>query len=115
MANLFVPLFFVLMGIQVDVESRVAPQSLAFGLVLVLVAIAGTLVCAAGVLGRGSNRLAVGIGMVPRGEVGLIFAGIGAALVLEGRPLLSQTTFSALVLMVVVTTLLTTLGLKRAL
>jgi Kef-type K+ transport system membrane component KefB len=115
MANLFVPLFFVLMGIQVDIESLVAPQSIGFGLVLVLVAIAGKLVCAAGVLGRGTNRLAVGIGMVPRGEVGLIFAGIGAALVLEGRPLLSQTTFSALVLMVVVTTLLTPLGLKRAL
>jgi hypothetical protein len=53
--------------------------------------------------------------MVPRGEVGLIFAGIGTALVLDGRPLLSQTAFSALVLMIVVTTLLTPIGLRWAL
>ena len=83
-SSVFVPLFFVLMGIQVDIS-------------------------------RGINRLAVGIGMVPRGEVGLIFAGIGTALVLDGRPLLSQTAFSALVLMVVVTTLLAPIGLRWAL
>jgi Kef-type K+ transport system membrane component KefB len=115
LASLFVPLFFVLMGIQVDVLSLVTRESVAFGAVLIVVAVAGKLACAAGVVGRGINRLAVGIGMVPRGEVGLIFAGIGAALVLEGRPLLSQATFSALVLMVVVTTLLTPIGLRLAL
>jgi Kef-type K+ transport system membrane component KefB len=115
LSSLFVPLFFVLMGVQVDVGSLVTPQSVAFGGVLVLVAVAGKLACAAGVIGGGINRLAVGIGMVPRGEVGLIFAGIGAALTLEGRPLLSQGTFSALVLMVVVTTLLTPIGLRLAL
>lgn len=115
LSNLFVPLFFVLMGIQVDVASLATRESISFGLVLVLVAVAGKLVCAVGVVERGINRLAVGIGMIPRGEVGLIFAGIGAALVLEGRPLLSQATFSALVLMVVVTTLLTPMGLRWAL
>ena len=112
LSNLFVPLFFVLMGIQVDVASLVTRESLGFGVALVLVAVAGKLACAAGVVTRGINRLAVGIGMVPRGEVGLIFAGIGAALVLDGRPLLSQAAFSALVLMVVVTTLLTPIGLR---
>jgi Kef-type K+ transport system membrane component KefB len=50
--------------------------------------------------------------MIPRGEVGLIFAGIGASLTLRGEPLLSQGLFSALVLMVLVTTLLTPLGLR---
>jgi Na+:H+ antiporter len=115
LSSLFVPLFFVLMGIQVDLGSLVTPDSVAFGGVLMLVAVAGKLACAAGVVGRGINRLAVGIGMVPRGEVGLIFAGIGAALTLDGQPLLSQATFSALVLMVVVTTLLTPVGLRRAL
>ena len=78
LSNLFVPLFFVLMGIQVDVASLVTRESLGFGAALVLVAVARQ----AGVRGRrgdrGINRLAVGIGMVPRGEVGLIFAGIGA-------------------------------------
>ena len=105
-SSVFVPLFFVLMGIQVDLVSFATVESVAFGGVLVLVAIAGKLASAAGVVGRGINRLTVGIGMVPRGEVGLIFAGIGAALTLDGHPLLSQATFSALVLMVVVTTLL---------
>jgi Kef-type K+ transport system membrane component KefB len=115
LSNLFVPLFFVLMGIQVDVVSLLGPAAFSFGVVLVVVAVAGKLACAAGVVGRGINRLAVGIGMVPRGEVGLIFAGIGTALVVEGEPLLSQTAFSALVLMVVVTTLLTPMWLRRVL
>jgi Kef-type K+ transport system membrane component KefB len=114
-SSVFVPLFFVLMGIQVDMASLLTRESLVFGAVLVLVAVAGKLACAVGVVGSGINRLAVGIGMVPRGEVGLIFAGIGTSLVLDGRPLLSQTAFSALVLMVVVTTLLTPLGLRWAL
>jgi Kef-type K+ transport system membrane component KefB len=102
-------------GHQVDLGSLVTPDTVAFGGVLMLVAVAGKLACATGVVGRGINRLAVGIGMVPRGEVGLIFAGIGAALTLDGQPLLSQATFSALVLMVVVMTLLTPVGLRRAL
>jgi Kef-type K+ transport system membrane component KefB len=115
LSSLFVPLFFVLMGIQVDVVALLTPESAGFGVGLVLVAVAGKLACAAGVIGRGTRRLAVGFGMVPRGEVGLIFAGIGAALTVEGRPLLSQTIFSALVLMVVVTTLLGPVGLRRTL
>ena len=115
LSSLFVPLFFVLMGIQVDVGSLVSRESFVFGVALVVVAVAGKLACAAGVVTPGINRLVVGIGMVPRGEVGLIFAGIGAALVLEGRSLLSQTAYSALVLMVVVTTLVTPIGLRWAL
>jgi len=115
LSHLFVPLFFVLMGIQVDIASLVTWDSLRFASVLLLVAIIGKLTSAAGVVGRGINRVAVGIGMVPRGEVGLIFAGIGAALVLDDRPLLSQATFSALVLMVVLTTLLTPTSLRWAL
>jgi Kef-type K+ transport system membrane component KefB len=57
---------------------------------------------------------AVAIGMVPRGEVGLIFAGIGATLTLAGQPLLAPSLFSALVLMVLVTTLVTPVGLRWA-
>jgi Kef-type K+ transport system membrane component KefB len=71
LSSLFVPLFFVLMGIQVDVMSLVTLEGLGFGTVLVLVAVAGKLACAAGVVASGIDRLAVAIGMVPRGEVGL--------------------------------------------
>ena len=63
--------------------------------------------CGLGVLERGVDRLAIGVGMIPRGEVGLIFAGLGSRLMLQGHPLLSSTTFSALVLMIVLTTFIT--------
>jgi Kef-type K+ transport system membrane component KefB len=112
MSELFVPLFFVLMGIQVHLASLADPAALGFGAVLVACAIAGKLVTAFGVLERDTNRWAVAIGMVPRGEVGLIFAGIGAALMVGGAPILSQATYSAVVLMVLVTTLVTPPGLR---
>jgi Kef-type K+ transport system membrane component KefB len=112
LASLFVPLFFVLMGIQVDLRSLVNLPALGFGAVLILCAFLGKLACALGVLEGGTNRLAVAIGMIPRGEVGLIFAGIGTRLSLDGQPLLSQGLFSAIVLMVLVTTLATPVGLR---
>jgi Na+:H+ antiporter len=59
-----------------------------------------------------SNRVAVGIGMIPRGEVGLIFAGIGASLAIEGRPVVSQNVYTAIVMMVLITTLITPVGLR---
>lgn len=114
LSEVFVPLFFVLMGIQVHLASLLRPEALGLGALLVACAVAGKLVGALGAVGRGINRLAVGVGMVPRGEVGLIFAGIGARLTLDGRPLLDQGTYSALVLMVVVTTLVTPPGLRWA-
>jgi Kef-type K+ transport system membrane component KefB len=112
LASLFVPLFFVLMGIQVDLRSLINLPALGFGAVLILCAFLGKLACALGVLEGGTNRLAIAIGMIPRGEVGLIFAGIGTRLSLDGQPLLSQGLFSAIVLMVLVTTLVTPVGLR---
>lgn len=114
LSTLFVPLFFVLMGIQVHLGSLASPNILTLGAVLILCALAGKLACALGVVSRGVNRLAVGIGMIPRGEVGLIFAGIGASLTLQGQPVLSQGAFSAIVLMVLATTLLAPVGLRWA-
>jgi Kef-type K+ transport system membrane component KefB len=81
LSDVFVPLFFVLMGLQVDLRSLAEPSALGLGALLIVGDIAGKLLCGVGVVGRGINRLAVGIGMIPRGEVGLIFAGIGASLV----------------------------------
>ena len=112
LSDVFVPLFFVLMGLQVDVASLVDPSALTLGGILIVGAIVGKLACGFGVVGRGINRLAVGIGMIPRGEVGLIFAGIGARVAIEGQPILSQNVYSAVVMMVLVTTLITPLGLR---
>lgn len=114
LSAVFVPLFFVLMGFQVDLASLADPKVLAVGGALVAAAVAGKLASAAGVVGQGMNRLAVAIGMVPRGEVGLVFAGVGATLMIGDRPLLDQGLFSALVMMVLVTTVVTPPALRWA-
>jgi Kef-type K+ transport system membrane component KefB len=95
------------MGLRVDLRSFASPAVLGFAALITLVAIIGKQICGIGVLERGVDRIVIGVGMIPRGEVGLIFAGLGSTLVLNGRPLLSQTTFSALVLMVMLTTFIT--------
>ncbi len=53
------------------------------------------------------NRLAIGIGMIPRGEVGLIFANIGVGLTLAGERIVTPPLYAAVVLMVIATTLMT--------
>ena len=59
-------------------------------------------------LEKGLNRLSVGLGMIPRGEVGLIFAAEGARLIgSDGTPVINQNTFSAIVVMVMITTMVT--------
>jgi len=113
--TLIVPVFFVLMGLRVELRSFASAPVLGFALVITAAAIVGKQVCALGVLDRGVDRLAVGVGMIPRGEVGLIFAGMGSTLLLNGRPLFSPTTFSALVFMVMLTTFLTPPLLKAVL
>jgi len=115
LSTVFVPLFFVLMGARVDVAALASPAILALALALTACAIAGKLACGLGVLAPGANRLAVGIAMMPRGEVGLIFAGIGATLIVDGQPLLAPALFSAVVLMVLLTTLVAPVGLRWSL
>lgn len=105
--TLIVPVFFLMMGFRVDLKSFASPAVLGFAALITLVAIVGKQVCGLGVLERGLDRLAIGVGMIPRGEVGLIFAGMGATLTLAGKPILSPTTFSALVLMIMLTTFIT--------
>lgn len=105
--GLLLPVFFVLMGLRVNLDAFAQPQILAFAGVLCVAAVAGKLVCGIGVLGRGVDRLAVGLGMIPRGEVGLIFAGVGTSLLLSGQPVVTRAIFSGAVIMVMVTTLVT--------
>jgi Kef-type K+ transport system membrane component KefB len=103
---LFVPAFFVRMGMLVDVMAFDDPDVLVFAGLLTAAAVAGKLVCGLGVR-RAASRLLVGIGMLPRGEVGLIFASLGTHLVLGGRPVVDGRTYAAAVFMVVATTLAT--------
>ncbi|MDJ0928334.1 MAG: cation:proton antiporter [Gammaproteobacteria bacterium] len=97
---ILLPIFFVLMGIQVKLETLNDPVVLIVALHLVLAAIVGKLISGLGAP-RGVRRLAVGFGMLPRGEVGLVFASIGKTL-----GVVSDTLFSSIVVMVIVTTLL---------
>jgi Kef-type K+ transport system membrane component KefB len=103
---LFVPLFFVKMGLMVDVRAFASPSVLGFAALLTAAAVAGKLACALAAP-RGVSGLTIGLGMMPRGEVGLIFAGIGATLVLGGRPVVDAGTYAAAVFMVLVTTIAT--------
>lgn len=107
LSSFLVPVFFVLMGMSVKLSSFVQPGVPLFALVLTLVAIAGKQLCSLGVLERGADRIAVGLGMIPRGEVGLIFASVGASLVLHGQRVVDEATFSAIVVMVALTTFVT--------
>lgn len=102
---LLVPVFFVRMGMLVDVRSFLSPTILGFALLLTLAAALGKLAC--GLAAPEGFGLTVGLGMMPRGEVGLIFAGIGATLTLAGEPVVDAGTYAAAVFMVVATTVAT--------
>jgi len=92
----------------VDLATFGHMQTILLALAFVVAAILGKAI--AGYAVRGVDRLSIGIGMVPRGEVGLIFASIG-----KGLGVVSASVFSAIVIMVMVTTLITPLGLKWSL
>ncbi|MCA8994790.1 MAG: cation:proton antiporter [Planctomycetaceae bacterium] len=118
---LLVPIFFVQMGINVRLEQFLTnPSVWGLAAALTIVAIIGKQVCALGVVEPGQNRLAVGLGMIPRGEVGLIFANEGAKLVMKSTdgtssPVIQGSTYAALVVMIMVTTMVTPPLLKWSL
>ena len=119
-STVLVPIFFVLMGLKVDLRLFAQLDIIAFAAALTLAAIVGKQICSLGAIERGLNRPAIGLGMIPRGEVGLIFAGIGATLMLPSasgvsRPVISSAVFGAVVIMVIITTLLTPIALKWSL
>lgn len=103
---IFAPLFFVLIGIQVRIETFLDMQVLYFSLCLIAAAILGKLVSGLGG-NRRDDRLLIGIGMIPRGEVGLVFASVGKSI-----HIISDNLFSAIIVMVVVTTFITPVWMK---
>ena len=106
---ILVPIFFVLMGIQVKLETFLDWHVVILSAGLLLSAIVGKVFSGLGAA-SGNNRWAIGIGMLPRGEVGLIFAAIGKSL-----DVINDALFSAIVLMVILTTLLAPPLLKYSL
>ena len=107
--SLIVPIFFVLIGMQVKAETFADLRVALMAGGLTTAAILGKLVSGLG-CSASLSRLAVGVGMMPRGEVALIFAGIG-----KGLGVIGDGIFSAVVVMVFTTTFLTPPLLKFAL
>ena len=103
-----VPVFFCVMGMMVDVSALCSKPVLIFGAIYTVLAVAAKVVgCAIPSLFCGFNTLGalrVGAGMIPRGEVALIVAGIGVPTVVDGKPILSQEVFGIGILMTLVTT-----------
>ena len=100
------PVFFFRMGARVDLATFSQISVLAFAACLVVVAFLGKQACGLGVK-KGVDRLTVGIGMIPRGEVPLIAAAIGSQLLIGGRPVVGPAAYSAAVIVVIVTTMVT--------
>ena len=97
---IFVPVFFVLMGIQVKLEVFLDPKIIMIALGITVASIIGKQVCGLGVRCKRASKLTVGIGMISRGEVGLIFAGVGKEI-----GVIDDSIFGAIVIMIILTTL----------
>jgi Kef-type K+ transport system membrane component KefB len=106
-ADMLVPVFFVCVGARTDISvlNPLVPENregLIIASFLIVVAIIGKVITGLTVFGQpGINRLAIGVGMIPRGEVGLIFAAVGAASGVINKPLIA-----AIIVMVILTTFL---------
>ncbi|MEQ9406826.1 MAG: cation:proton antiporter [Fuerstiella sp.] len=108
LSALLVPIFFVATGVAVDLSQFSGGSVWMLAIGLTIVAVIGKLVCGLGVREAGLNKLAVGLGMIPRGEVGLIFAQVGQGLKTpDGNRVVDSGTYSAIVVMVMVTTMIT--------
>ncbi|MCA1823093.1 MAG: cation:proton antiporter [Mycobacteriales bacterium] len=101
-SHLFVPVFFLQIGLDARLSAFTRPDVLALAGALLGVAVVGKVVAGLGVLGRRGDRLLVGLGMIPRGEVGLIFAGLGLR-----SGVLGTDAYAGVLLVVLLTTLVT--------
>lgn len=114
-AQFFVPIFFIVVGAAIDLRTlnpfkAGTREFLIIGLALTAIGIIGKVLAGFAVPRRRLRRSVVGVGMIPRGEVGLIFAQIGLSTKLLGAGL-----YSAVALMVMITTLVTPPLLRRVL
>jgi Kef-type K+ transport system membrane component KefB len=104
LAQFFVPLFFVFVGAQVDLRlfnvlDPMHRKTLLVGGLLIIAAIAGKFAAGYAPFWFRGKKSVIGVGMIPRGEVGLIFAQVGLT-----TKVFDEGLFSAVTLMVMVTT-----------
>ncbi|MFZ0407845.1 MAG: cation:proton antiporter [Cyanobium sp.] len=114
LADVFLPLYFISVGMRIDADTLLQPASWGFALVLIVLALLSKLVCGFGITERerrgGVDRWLVVFGLLPRGLPGLVFATTALS-----AGLIDALQFSSLVLMVTVTTVLGLLLLERRL
>ncbi|HEY5948920.1 MAG TPA: cation:proton antiporter [Kofleriaceae bacterium] len=107
LGELLTPIFFVMTGAQVDLGAFANLDALALAAALTAAAVIGKQACALVAKADGVDRLSVGLGMIPRGEVGLIFAATGSRLFLDGHAVVGTNTYAAIVVMVMFTSMVT--------
>ncbi len=95
-----IPIFFILIGMQVQLETLLDFKVLSAALIITVVAFIGKVV--AGIAAGPVNKWLVGWGMAPRGEVGLIFAAVG-----QKVGVVTPAMYSIIIIVVILTTLLT--------
>ncbi|HMC55453.1 MAG TPA: cation:proton antiporter [Gemmatimonadaceae bacterium] len=108
LGHFFVPIFFAAVGASVDLRALTDSRSLILGVVLIAVGIAGKVAAGYAPWWFTGRKLLVGIAMVPRGEVGLIFAQMGLS-----SKAIDAGEFGAIMLMVLATTFVTPPALAR--
>jgi len=101
LGHFLVPIFFVITGMQVKLEAFMNINVVLISLGLFAAAVIGKIVAGFG-CGKGIRKWVVGVGMIPRGEVGLIFANMGKSL-----GVMDDNIFSAVVVVIMLTTLVT--------
>lgn len=107
--QLFTPIFFVMVGLSLDLEA-VEWGSLfiwIFSITTLIIAIAGKMLGPFLIKEKNSTRIAIGMAMLPRGEVGLVFAEIGRA-----SGILDATVYAGIILVIAYTTLATPIWMK---
>jgi predicted amino acid-binding ACT domain protein len=102
LGSIFIPVFFMQIGIDTDVTKFFSSHVLIVAGILTTIAIVGKVLAAVGARGTNTDKLLIGIGMIPRGEVGLIFATIGVSIGVFDEEL-----YAVVLLMVLLTTIIT--------
>ena len=105
--DVFTPIFFVMAGVAVNIYT-VNLDLIPLAVVLLIIALVGKIVAGFGAFGTNASKWSIGVGMIPRGEVGLIFATFGLAHNFVGEGL-----YSVLVIVIMLTTLVTPPILKK--
>ena len=109
---LLVPIFFVYIGSEVNIQTLASLDVFLYGMLVSLLAFVGKYVSALGAMGKGLNTSLIGIGMSPRGEVGLIFVAVATTTLSD---IITGDIISIIIWMVIVTTVIAPILLNRIL